>query len=95
VHSGDVIILPPVDPTWAPIGERVRNLREARGLTQDQLAREMRVERQVLARAERGRARLTSGQLYAATLALHIPMRLLFEPSLDATAIRRFSPIGG
>ena len=91
---GDVISLPPVDPAWAPIGERVRNLREARGLSQDQLAREMRVDRRVLACAERGRARLTSGQLYAATLALHIPMRLLFEPSLDATAIRRFSPLG-
>ena len=92
---GDVISLPPVDPNWAPIGERVRSLREARGLTQDQLAREMRVDRRVLACAERGRARLTSGQLYAATLALHIPMRLLFEPSLDAAAIRRFSPLGG
>ena len=91
---GDVIALPPVDPAWAPIGERVRDLREARGLTQDQLAREMRIDRCVLACAERGRARLTSGQLYAATLALHIPMRLLFEPSLDATAIRRFSPLG-
>jgi transcriptional regulator with XRE-family HTH domain len=94
VSDGEVISLPPVDPNWASIGERVRNLREARGLSQDQLAREMRVEKRVLACAERGRARLTSGQLYAATLALHIPMRLLFEPSLDATAIRRFSPLG-
>jgi transcriptional regulator with XRE-family HTH domain len=95
VSNADVITLPPVDPTWAPIGERVRNLREARGLTQEQLAREMRLDRRALACAERGRMRLTSGQLYAATLALHIPMRMLFEPSLDATAIRRFSPRGG
>jgi transcriptional regulator with XRE-family HTH domain len=95
VSNADVITLPPVDPAWAPIGERVRSLREARGLTQEQLAREMRLERRVLACAERGRIRLTSGQLYAATLALHIPMRLLFEPSLDATAIRRFLPLGG
>jgi transcriptional regulator with XRE-family HTH domain len=94
VSNGDVITLPPVDPAWAPIGERVRSLREARGLSQEQLAREMRLDRRALACAERGRQRLTSGQLYAATLALHIPMRLLFEPSLDATAIRRFSPLG-
>ena len=93
MSNADVIILPPVDPAWAPIGERVRSLREARGLTQEQLAREMRLERRILACAERGRIRLTSGQLYAATLALHIPMRMLFEPSLDATAIRRFLPV--
>jgi transcriptional regulator with XRE-family HTH domain len=95
VSNAAIITLPPVDPAWAPIGERVRSLREARGLTQEQLAREMRLERRVLACAERGRIRLTSGQLYAATLALHIPMRMLFEPSLDASAIRRFSPSGG
>ena len=92
VGIADIITLPPIDPAWAPIGERVRSLREARGLTQEQLAREMRLDRKVLACAERGRVRLSSGQLYAATLALHIPMRLLFEPTLDATALRRLSP---
>jgi hypothetical protein len=55
----------------------------------------MRLDRRTLACAERGRARLTSGQLYAATLALHVPMRLLFEPMLDAAALRRFSPPSG
>ncbi|HET9159101.1 MAG TPA: helix-turn-helix transcriptional regulator [Caulobacteraceae bacterium] len=88
----EIITLPPVDPAWAAIGGRVRSLREARGLSQSQLAREMRLDRRTLACAERGRARLTSGQLYAATLALHVPMRLLFEPSLDASALRRLSP---
>ena len=92
VIFAEVIALPPVDPAFAPIGERVRSLREARGLTQEQLAREMRMDRRMLACAERGRLRLTSGQLYAATLALHVPMRLLFEPTLDASALRRFSP---
>jgi hypothetical protein len=95
VSTADVITLPPVDPAWAAIGERVRSLREARGVSQDQLAREMRLDRRILACAERGRARLTSGQLYAATLALHVPMRLLFEPSLDASALRRFLPLAG
>jgi transcriptional regulator with XRE-family HTH domain len=94
VSSADIIALPPIDPAWAAIGERLRNLREARGVTQDQLARDMRLDRQVLALAERGRARLTSGQLYAATLALHLPMRLLFEPTLDVSAVRRLSTPG-
>jgi DNA-binding XRE family transcriptional regulator len=89
VSDADIIPFPPVDPAWAPIGERVRQLREARGLSQQQLALEMRLTREVLARAERGRVRLTSGQLYAATLALRVPMRLLFEPGLDLRAVRR------
>ncbi len=94
--SADIIAFPPVDQTWAAIGERVRRLREARGLSQEQLAREMRLDRRTLACAERGRARLTSGQLYAATLALHVPMRMLFEPTIDTTALRRLSPpMGG
>jgi transcriptional regulator with XRE-family HTH domain len=95
VSSADVIALPPVDPAWASIGARVRSLREARGMTQDQLAREMRVDRRTLACAERGRARLTSGQLYAATLALHVPMRMLFESLLDGVALRRFQTPAG
>ena len=95
VRSADIIALPPVDPTWASIGARVRLLREERGITQDQLARDMRLDRRTLACAERGRVRLTSGQLYAATLALHVPMRTLFEPLLDATALRRISPTSG
>jgi DNA-binding XRE family transcriptional regulator len=95
VSTADIFALPPIDPAWAPIGERVRSLREARGITQEQLAREMRLDRRTLACAERGRARLTSGQLYAATLALHVPMRLLFEPTLDTAQLRRFSPPAG
>jgi transcriptional regulator with XRE-family HTH domain len=92
VSTADIIALPPIDPAFAPIGARVRSLREARGLSQDQLAREMRLDRRTLAFAERGRARLTSGQLYAATLALHIPMRMLFEPVVDLTALPRLAP---
>lgn len=89
MSTADIIALPPIDPAWAPIGARVRSLREARGLSQDELAREMRLDHRTLACAERGRVRLTSGQLYAATLALHIPMRLLFEPTLDTALFRR------
>lgn len=87
--------MPPVDPAWAPIGERVRHLREARGLSQEALAREMRLDRRTLACAERGRAKLTSGQLYAATLALHIPMRMLFEPRVDIDQLLHKAPPAG
>ncbi|MDB5453153.1 MAG: transcriptional regulator, family [Caulobacteraceae bacterium] len=93
--SAEIIPFPPVDHAWAAIGERVRSLRVARGVSQDRLAREMRLDRRTLACAERGRARLTSSQLYAATLVLHVPMRMLFEPTLDAAALRRLSPPAG
>lgn len=85
VSSAEIIPFPPVDPAFAPVGMRVRSLREARGMSLDQLALEMRLERSVLARAEVGRARLSSSQLYAAALALHVPMRLLFEPGHGAS----------
>lgn len=84
-----IVTLPPVDPESRAVGERLRRIREARGLEQAEIAGRMGVRREVLARAERGRERLTSGQLYAASLALRIPMRLLFEESLDLGALRR------
>lgn len=90
MSSAVVINLPPVDAAFAPIGDRLHRLRLARGLTVERLAREMRLDGKALAMAERGRLRLTSGQLYAATLALHVPMRLLFEPSLDIDALESF-----
>jgi len=86
--SCKVIALPPVDPAFRAVGERLRQLRQARGLSESRLAAEMSIERWLLVHAERGRARLSSSQLYAATLALRLPMRLLFEPALDLAAVR-------
>ena len=87
--SAEIIALPPVDPALRAVGDRLRKLRLARGVSEGALAAEMGVDRELLLRAERGRARLTSSQLYAATLALRLPMRLLFEPEPDLTAVRR------
>jgi transcriptional regulator with XRE-family HTH domain len=84
-----LVSLPPVDPELQAVGERLRSIREARGLTQLQLAEALGVAREALAQAERGRLRLTSAQLYGATLALRIPMRLLAEPATDLSRIRR------
>lgn len=87
--ASDVFALPPVDPAQLAVGRRLRLIREARGLTMEQLARQMRVPREILALAERGRARLTSSELYGATLALRIPMRMLFEGEVDPAMVRR------
>lgn len=86
--SATVIALPPVDRRLRAVGERLRQLRLAPGLGEARLSAEMRIDREVLLRAERGRVRLTAGQHYAVTLALRPPMRLLFEPGLDVCALR-------
>lgn len=82
-----LIQLPPVEPELRVVGERLRALREARGLGLGALAESMGVARETLALAERGRARLTAGELHRATLALRTPMRLLFEAS-DLSQLR-------
>ena len=86
----NVLAFPTVDPEAAALGARLRRLREARGLERESLAARLDLSDDDLGRAERGRLRLTAGQLYAATLALHLPMRLLFEAELDASKLRRF-----
>lgn len=85
-----IVPFPSRDSTWAPIGERICALREARGLSLDELALKVRLSRADLARAEAGRGTLSTGQLYAVASALHVPMRMLFEPSFDITSVREF-----
>lgn len=82
-----LIQLPPIEPELLVVGERLRGLREARGLSTAAVAEAMGVTRETLALAERGRARLGSGELHRATLALRVPMRLLFEQA-DLSQIR-------
>jgi transcriptional regulator with XRE-family HTH domain len=82
-----LIQLPPIEPELQVVGERLRGLRQARGLETGALAEAMGVSRETLALAERGRARLSAGELHRATLALRTPMRLLFESS-DLSQIR-------
>lgn len=82
-----LIQLPPIEPELLAVGGRLRGLREARSLGAGALAEAMGVTRETLALAERGRARLSSGELHRATLALRVPMRLLFE-SADLSQLR-------
>jgi transcriptional regulator with XRE-family HTH domain len=84
-----ILEFPAHDPELAALGERLRAVREARGVAAEALAERLGITPDQLARAERGRARLSAGQLYAATLALHLPMRALQEP-LDVARLRRF-----
>ena len=82
-----IVEFPAADPQWLQVGGRLRTAREARGFSLDALAEAMHVAPDHLRRGEAGRERLNSAELYAAILALHIPLDLLFRS--DATAPSR------
>ena len=84
-----IISLSPVRADLAVIGQRLRSVRQARGLEVDDLARRAHLPSSELSLAESGRARLDSAQVHALTDALHVSPRILFEPGLDVTGLRR------
>jgi transcriptional regulator with XRE-family HTH domain len=76
-----IVEFPNPNAELVAIGRRLRDLRMARGVALDDMAAKVGISPHEITRAERGHLRLTSVQLYAVTLHLHIPMRLLFEDS--------------
>lgn len=84
-----IISLPPLDAELGRLGARMREVREARGLSLSTLSAETRISAADLSLAEHGRARLTSTQVHALTSALHVSPRILFEPGLDVSGLRR------
>ena len=84
-----IISLPPVDKSLQAVGQRIKAVRVARGLSLEQLARDCHLDDAQLSLAERGRLRLDSACLHALTSALHVSPRILFEPGLDVSGLRR------
>lgn len=60
------------------IGERLRELRLARGLTQEQAAEAIGVHPKHMIKMEKGGANLTVATLVAASVAFKVPLRDLF-----------------
>ena len=85
-----IIDLPPIEPVQAVLGQRLRLVREARGLTAGRLAATCQLAPSRLSLAEQGRIRLTSVELHALINALHIPIGLLMAREVDVSALRRF-----
>jgi transcriptional regulator with XRE-family HTH domain len=83
-----IVEFPKPDAELAAIGRRLRDLRTARGVALDGMAANVGISPSQMSSAERGYLRLTSAQLYAVTLHLHIPMRLLFEDSAPPPRLR-------
>jgi transcriptional regulator with XRE-family HTH domain len=84
-----IIELPSINPMQAAVGGQLRRIREARGLSVHALADETQIAPARLGLGEQGRVRLTSVELHALIGALHIPLRLLYEPAADLSALRR------
>lgn len=83
-----IIELPSIDPLQAALGGQLRRVREARGFSLHELAGETRIAPARLGLGEQGRVRLSAVELHALMSALHIPLRLLYEPSADLRALR-------
>lgn len=61
------------------LGRRLRQLREERGLTQEQAAESMGVHSHTVSRQELGEANLTIASLVAASEAYRVEIRAFFE----------------
>lgn len=67
------------------VGIRLRNLRKAAGLTQEQLGKEVGVSFQQIQKYENGTNRFAVSMLYELTRALHLPMSALLPEEVSRT----------
>jgi transcriptional regulator with XRE-family HTH domain len=74
---------------WIEIGERVREAREAAGMTQGRLAELVGLERTALVRVEKGERRLNAMELFRLADALGLPPTYLVAPVPAAIVSRR------
>ena len=83
-----IIELPPIDPLQAALGQQLRRLRQARGLSAGELAAACDLRPSRLGMAEQGRTRLTSAELHALTNALQVSLRLLMDRGADLSRLK-------
>ncbi|WP_374574188.1 helix-turn-helix domain-containing protein [Phenylobacterium sp.] len=85
-----IIPFPSIDPKQQSLGRRLRAIREARGLSVEELASAACVTEREVTRAELGRQTLSSRQMRAVIGALRVPAGLLFAKGVDLSQIRPF-----
>lgn len=74
--------------SWAEIGERVRWVRQAKGMSQAGLAEAVGLDRTMLAKIEAGTRRLDALELSRISSALQVPMDLLLTPPPEVISRR-------
>ncbi|MEU5941144.1 XRE family transcriptional regulator [Micromonospora sp. NPDC047548] len=77
---------------WRPVGERVRQARLSVGMSQQDLARAVGLDRTMLAKIEAGTRRLDGLELARLSRALRVSMEYLIEPR-PAVLSRRVAPL--
>lgn len=75
-----------IDPDSVRVGATIKALREARGLTQEQLARRAQLSRPYLANVEVGRKRLSVRAAARVAAALAVPQIALIAPEAGGEA---------
>lgn len=75
-----------IDPDSIRVGATIKALREARGLTQEQLARRAQLSRPYLANVEVGRKRLSVRAAARVAAALAVPQIALIAPEAGGEA---------
>ncbi|WP_348637987.1 helix-turn-helix transcriptional regulator [Blastococcus capsensis] len=80
--------------SWADVGDRVRQARLARGLTQGQLAEQVTLHRTAVARIEAGDRQFSALELFALADALRLPRALLASSPPVAVTSRRAVKVG-
>lgn len=86
-----IIPFPCVEDPRPRVGRALQDIREGRGLSLRQLARESGVSAARLSMAQQDDVRLNSAELHAVINALHIPLELLFSPKADLSHLRKLS----
>jgi Zn-dependent peptidase ImmA (M78 family)/transcriptional regulator with XRE-family HTH domain len=74
---------------WAEVGERLREAREAAGLTQTQLAESIGMERTALVRVESGQRQVNAIELFRLSDSLGVPVAYFMNRSPAAMVSRR------
>ncbi len=72
-----------IDRLYSQIGSRIRDARKAKGLSQENLAKEVALERPSIVLIESGRQKLPIDRLYTIAKALEIQLQELLPPLAD------------
>ena len=71
------------------IGQRLKQQRESKNITQDDLANALRLPAQAIRLAEKGEAHISAQSLYEAGEVLDVPMMFFFEGYSETTPLAR------
>ncbi|MCI0391650.1 MAG: helix-turn-helix domain-containing protein [Acidobacteria bacterium] len=76
-----------IEPVYQRIGERLRQLRELAGLTQEEVAHLMRVSRTSICNVEKGRQRMLAHQIFDYAVIYDVEPALIFTEQITEQSV--------